>query len=74
MPSVPLSELRPQIETEFGLSVEEIFAEIHQEPMAAGSIAQVHRAQLHSGEDVVVTIRRPGILNILETEEPAQKQ
>jgi len=68
VPSVPFSELRQQIETELGQSVEEIFAEIQLEPIAAGSIAQVHRARLHSGEEVVVKIRRPGIVKILETD------
>lgn len=40
----------------------EIFAEFEREPMAAASIAQVHRATLHTGEKVVVKIVRPGIL------------
>lgn len=38
-----------------------VFAEFDATPMAAGSIAQVHRAILKDGREVVVKVRRPGI-------------
>jgi ubiquinone biosynthesis protein len=68
VPSVPLADILRQIETAFGQPPEKLFAEIQPESIAAGSIAQVHRARLHSGEEVVIKIRRPGILGILETD------
>lgn len=68
VPSIPFAEVRKQIESEFDLEVEELFAELEPEPIAAGSIAQVHRGRLHSGEEIVVKVRRPGILKILETD------
>ncbi|PLX88132.1 MAG: ubiquinone biosynthesis protein UbiB [Desulfuromonas sp.] len=68
VPAVDFQQIRQQIEKEFDRPITETFAEIDPEPIAAGSIAQVHRARLHSGEDVVVKVRRPGILKILETD------
>ena len=68
VPSVAFPELHKQIEAEFGQTIESLFAEIDPDAIAAGSIAQVHRARLHTGEDVVVKIRRPDILGILETD------
>lgn len=68
VPAVPFAEIRQQIELQFEQQIDELFSQIDEEPIAAGSIAQVHRARLHSGEDVVVKIRRPGILKILETD------
>ena len=38
------------------------------EPLAAASIAQVHRAQLKDGTEVVVKIRRPGIVEVIEAD------
>ncbi|MDT8420001.1 MAG: AarF/ABC1/UbiB kinase family protein [Desulfuromonadales bacterium] len=68
VPAVDFQQIRQQIEKEFDRPISETFAEIDPEPIAAGSIAQVHKARLHSGEDVVVKVRRPGILKVLETD------
>lgn len=39
---------------------------INEKPLAAGSIGQVHKAELSSGEKVVIKVRRPGIEDIIE--------
>jgi ubiquinone biosynthesis protein len=61
VPTVPFDTLRPQLERVLGQPPEEIFEELDTEPLAAGSIAQVHRATLAEHGDVVLKIRRPGI-------------
>ena len=57
-PVVPFSELEPSIAEDIGFSA---FTSIDVEPLASASIAQVHRAVLRDGRDVVVKVRRPGI-------------
>ncbi len=57
-------EIRQAIETSLGASLEELFEEVNEEPLAAASIAQVHRAVLkHSDgpKQVVIKVQRPHI-------------
>ena len=68
VPALPLDALRPQLRADLGGEPEEVFARFDPEPLAAASIAQVHRAQLHDGTEVVVKIRRPGITEIIEAD------
>jgi predicted unusual protein kinase regulating ubiquinone biosynthesis (AarF/ABC1/UbiB family)/nucleotide-binding universal stress UspA family protein len=57
----PLSqaEVVAAMERELRVPWEDVFASIDPEPLAAGTIAQVHRATLESGERVVVKVQRP---------------
>jgi ubiquinone biosynthesis protein len=68
VPAVPLEMLLPQLREDLGGDPHEVFARFDQEPLAAASIAQVHRAQLKDGTEVVVKIRRPGITEVIEAD------
>jgi ubiquinone biosynthesis protein len=68
VPAVPLDDLRAQLREDLGGDAEAVFARFDTEPLAAGSIAQVHRAQLRDGSDVIVKIRRPGIREVIEAD------
>lgn len=67
-PPLEFEDLRDQLEEDLGGPPEEIFAQFETEPLAAASIAQVHRARLHDGTQVVVKIRRPGIKRTVEAD------
>ena len=68
VPAVPLEILLPQLREDLGGEPDTVFARFDVEPLAAASIAQVHRAQLHDGTEVVVKIRRPGITETIEAD------
>jgi ubiquinone biosynthesis protein len=67
-PPLEYGQLRAQLEEDLGGAPEEIFAEFDTEPLAAASIAQVHRARLRDGARVIVKIRRPGIKKVVEAD------
>ena len=48
-------------ETELGKPLSKLFRSFDPIPLAAASLGQVHKAQLHSGEEVVVKVQRPGL-------------
>lgn len=61
VPPVAFKDIRTVIEDEFGQSLEDIFKSFEPKSTAAASVAQVHVAELHTGEKVAVKIIRPGI-------------
>ncbi len=67
-PRLPFDQLREQVEAALGESPETAFARFDAEPLAAASMAQVHRATLADGTDVVLKIRRPGIRAVMEAD------
>jgi len=54
------------IEESVGRKTEDIFEYLDEKPLGSASMAQVHRARLNSGEDVVVKVQRKGIYEIME--------
>ncbi|WP_282436996.1 ABC1 kinase family protein [Novilysobacter ciconiae] len=67
-PEVPYKLIRQQMLEDLGASPEAVFAWLDRTPLAAASIAQVHRARLHDGTEVVVKVRRPGIKPVVEAD------
>lgn len=62
----PFEEMHTVLQEELGKTVAELFLEFDEKPIGTASIAQVYRAKLLTGEEVVVKIQRPGIYEIME--------
>jgi predicted unusual protein kinase regulating ubiquinone biosynthesis (AarF/ABC1/UbiB family) len=60
-PTVSFKQMRRVIEDDLEEPVDELFASFSEEPIAAASIGQVYRAQLHDGRDVAVKVQYPGV-------------
>jgi len=65
---IPFSEIEKVIREELKINPAEVFREIDPEPIAAASIAQVHRAVLKSGEQVVLKVQRPNARAIIDVD------
>ncbi|MBO0800774.1 MAG: AarF/ABC1/UbiB kinase family protein, partial [Blastocatellia bacterium] len=57
---------KERIEAELGQSVDALFAKFDPEPLAAASIGQAHAATLPDGTEVIVKVRRPGVVEQIE--------
>ena len=68
VPPFSNSEARRAVEESLGAPIEQLFASFDAAPLASASIAQVHAAQLPTGEEVVVKIIRPGIHSVLRND------
>ena len=66
VPPFDHSTVRLELAQELEQDLDELFAEFDQTPLAAASVAQVHRARLRSGEVVAVKVQRPGARERME--------
>lgn len=62
---VPVAEIKAVVEAELGARIGVLFGSFDDEPLAAGSMAQVHAATLRDGREVVVKVQRPHIAQTL---------
>ena len=67
-PPIPFDDLLPQLEDDLGGSIDDFFSDVESQPLAAASIAQVHKALLKDGTPVILKIRRPGLRKIIEAD------
>lgn len=64
---LPFEEIRPVIQR-YCPNLEECFDIIEEEPVAAASLSQVHRAVMRDGRVVALKVQRPGIVDLIETD------
>jgi ubiquinone biosynthesis protein len=63
--AIPFLEMKPTIEKELKKPLESLFSSFDTEPLATASIAQVHVARTHAGDEVVVKVQKPGVERVL---------
>lgn len=68
VPALPWKTIEPLLIDAYGQPLEQIFRSIEQQPIGSASIAQVHTAVLLDGTAVVLKIRRPGIVPVVEAD------
>jgi predicted unusual protein kinase regulating ubiquinone biosynthesis (AarF/ABC1/UbiB family) len=66
VPAFDFEQVEAIIADDFGKTIPTLFNNFDPIPLAAASLGQVHRAQLHSGEEVVVKVQRPGLKKLFK--------
>jgi len=61
LPAFPLAEAKALVQADLGQPVDKLFYQFPLEPVAAASLGQVYKAQLHNGLWVAVKVQRPGL-------------
>ena len=68
LPPQPSAVIEGAVTRELGRPLDEVFSGFDADPVAAASIAQVHRARLRSGREVAVKVQYPGIADLVEAD------
>jgi len=66
VPAFSYSQVEEIVHKDLGKTIPKLFRSFEPVPLAAASLGQVHKAQLHSGEEVVVKVQRPGLRQLFE--------
>jgi predicted unusual protein kinase regulating ubiquinone biosynthesis (AarF/ABC1/UbiB family) len=74
VPAFSYEKARKIIESELGKPIAQMYRHFDQIPLAAASLGQVHKAQLHSGEELVVKVQRPGLRQLFDIDLTILKQ
>jgi len=69
IPPFGFRKVKRILEEDFGKSIAELFTELDEKPVAAASVAQVHRARLRDGSEVAVKVLRPGVRRQVERDQ-----
>jgi predicted unusual protein kinase regulating ubiquinone biosynthesis (AarF/ABC1/UbiB family) len=64
VPAFGYEQVATIVQQELGKPIEQIYSYFDPTPLAAASLGQVHRAKLKSGEEVVVKVQRPGLVQL----------
>jgi ubiquinone biosynthesis protein len=65
VPPEPWDSVRTTVERDLGARIDDVFASFEKTSLAAASIAQVHRATLLTGEEIVVKVQRPSVSTLV---------
>lgn len=66
--TLPFAKMRETLHEQYGPDLSRVFSEFDEVPIGAASIAQVYRAVLRDGSNVVVKVQRPGILEVIRND------
>jgi predicted unusual protein kinase regulating ubiquinone biosynthesis (AarF/ABC1/UbiB family) len=68
VPPRPFAVIERRVTRELGRPLSDVFSHFHREPIAAASLAQVHKATLKDGRTVAVKVQYPGIWDVVQTD------
>ncbi|WP_293336518.1 AarF/ABC1/UbiB kinase family protein [Microcoleus sp. CAWBG58] len=74
VPEFSSEEAIALVESELGKDIYALYRDFDPSPIAAASLGQVHKARLHTGEDVIVKVQRPGLERLFDLDVKAVRQ